>query len=157
LIKRFTKDSCVYLPFVSVANAKAWQYIVTLPKKEDRRTSLRHTLQLTCRISSDGALADSIKALTENVSRSGILVRWLKGMPLPEVGGSLTLDVQLPKNPEMAPRVMRCRTTVVRVVPGSGQEHEVALRVRAMRFVAAKQPAATCDLAAILIPNKFVM
>jgi hypothetical protein len=121
----------------------------------DRRTSLRHNLQLTCRIGSDRAHADS--TLTENISRSGICVRWLEGIPLPKVGGRLTLDLQLPKNPEMKARVMRCRTTVVRVIPGSGQEHEVALRVHTMSFVAAKHPATPCDLTAILVPNKFVM
>ncbi len=78
-------------------------------------------------------------------------------MPLPKVGGKLILDVQLPKNPGMKARVMRCRTTVVRVIPGSGQEREVALRVHTMSFVAAKQPATLCDLTAILVPNKFVM
>lgn len=43
------------------------------------------------------------RALTENVSRTGILVQWLDDIPLPEVGGRLTLDVHLPRNPEMAP------------------------------------------------------
>lgn len=140
-------------------NLTGWEYILTLPKQVDRRISLRHDLQLTCRIGSGREQAESPKALTENVSRSGILLRWREGMPLPlpKVGGSLTLDVQLPKNPEMKARVMRCRATVVRVVPGSGEEHEVALRVLNMRFVAPKESAAKCDLAAILIPNKFVM
>jgi hypothetical protein len=123
----------------------------------DRRISLRHNLQLICRIGSGRLLAVSNRVLTENVSRTGMLVRWLDGMPLPRVGGKLTLDVQLPKNPEIDPRVMRCRTTVVRVIPGSGRQHEVALRVHNMSFVAAKNPAATYDLAAIPIPNHRVM
>jgi len=123
----------------------------------DRRASFRHDLQLTCRIGSGQVLADSAIALTKNVSRTGILVRWLDGVPLPKVGGRLTLDVQLPKNLAMDPRVMRCRTTVVRVTSGSGRKQEVALRVHNMRFVAATNPAVTCDLAAIPIPNKLVM
>jgi hypothetical protein len=123
----------------------------------DRRTSFRHNLQLTCRIDSDRVLAYTSGVSTENVSRTGILVRWLDGMPLPKVGGRLTLDVQLPKNPEIDHRVIRCRTTVVRVTPGSGLEHEVALRVHNMSFVAARKPAAVCDLATIPIPNRLVM
>jgi len=123
----------------------------------DRRTSVRHNLQLTCRIGSARVLADSAIALTENVSRTGILVNWIDGVPLPKVGGRLTLDVQLPKNLAMDPRVMRCRTTVVRVTAGSGRTHEVALRVHNMRFVTATNPAAVFDLAALPIPNKLVM
>jgi len=123
----------------------------------DRRTSIRHDLQLTCRIASGRAQASVVRALTENVSRTGILVRWLEGTPLPKVGGRLTLDVQLPKNPEMDLRVMRCRTTVVRVIPRLGREHEVALQVHNMRFVAAKKAATIYDLAAIPITNNLVM
>jgi hypothetical protein len=94
--------------------------------------------------------------LTENVSRTGILVLWLDGTPLPEVGGRLTLDVHLPRNPEMSPRIMRCRTTVVRVIPGSGQKHEVALRVQNISFAAAR-PVTIFDLAAMPIPKNLVM
>jgi hypothetical protein len=119
----------------------------------DRRTSIRHDLQLTCRIASDRAQA----VLTENVSRSGLLVRWMEGTPLPKVGGKLTLDVQLPKNPEMDHRVMRCRATVVRVIPRVGAEHEVALRVHKMRFVAAKRATTIYDLAALPITTNHVM
>lgn len=154
---QLTKDISNGLPFVRVVNAAAWQYIVALLKRMDRRTNFRHDLQLTWRIGSGRVQADSAVALTENVSRGGILVRWLEGIPLPKVGRKLTLDVQLPRNPEMDPRVMRCRATVVRVVTGSGQKPEVALRVHNMRFVAAGKSAPTCDLAATLIPNKFVM
>jgi hypothetical protein len=123
----------------------------------DRRTSIRHELQLTCRIASGRAQTSVARTLTENVSRTGILVRWLKGTPLPKVGGRLTLDVQLPRNPETDLRVMRCRTTVVRVIPGSGPEHEVALRVHNMRFVAAKEAKTIYDLAAIPVTNNLVM
>ena len=123
----------------------------------DRRTSLRHDLQLICRIGSGRVQAESARALTENVSRTGILVQWLEGIPLPKVGGRLTLDVQLPTNPAMGPRVMRCRTSVVRVTSGSGRKHEVALRVHTMRFVAAEESAPGCDLASIPLPNKLVM
>jgi len=128
-----------------------------LLKQMDRRTSVRHDLNLTCRIASSRARASIVKALTENVSRTGLLVRWLEGTPLPKVGARITLDVQLPKNPEMDLRVMRCRTTVMRVIPGLGAEHEVALRVLNMRFVAAKKATTIYDLSAIPITNNLVM
>jgi hypothetical protein len=100
--------------------------------------------------------AGSASALTENFSRSGILVQWLNETPLPEVGRRLTLDVHLPGSPKSDRRIMRCRTTVVRVIPGLGHKHEVALRVHNMRFVAAK-PVAIYDLSAMPIPNNLVM
>jgi hypothetical protein len=122
----------------------------------DRRNSLRHDLQLRCGIGSGRNHIASARALTENVSRTGILVQWLDGTPLPEVGGRLTLDVHLPRGPEMPPRIMRCRATVVRVIPGSGEKHEVALRVHNMRFVAGS-PVTIFDLAAMPIPQNLVM
>jgi hypothetical protein len=51
---------------------------------------------------------------------------------------------------------MRCRTTVVRVIPRSGQKHEVALRVHNMRFVEATA-VTIFDLAAMPIPKNLVM
>jgi c-di-GMP-binding flagellar brake protein YcgR len=122
----------------------------------DRRNSFRHDLQLNCRIGSGRMHAASARALTENFSRTGILVRWLDGTPLPEVGIRLTLDVHLPGNLEMNLRVMRCRATVVRVIPGPDQKHEVALRIHHMRFVAAR-PVTIFDLAAMPIPKNLVM
>jgi hypothetical protein len=98
----------------------------------------------------------SVRALAENVSRTGILVQWLDGTPLPEVGRSLTVNIHLPGSSETGPRVMRCRTTVVRVIPGSGQKHRVALGVHNMRFVAA-MPVTIFDLAAMPIPESPVM
>ena len=46
-----------------------------------------------------------------------MLMRWMEGHPLPEVGSKLILEVLLPENSEFGSRVMRCRATVVRVEP----------------------------------------
>jgi c-di-GMP-binding flagellar brake protein YcgR len=80
-----------------------------------------------------------MRVLTENVSRTGILVRWMEGVPLPKVDGKLVLDLKLPENSDVGPRVMRCRTEVRRVAPGAGNSYEVALRVLSMRFMKVKR------------------
>ncbi len=101
----------------------------------DRRTKSRIDVQLTCRVNSGKAEATPVHALTENVSRSGMLMLWGGDSPVPQVSGKLTLDVMLPENSEFGPRVMRCRTEVIRVMERAKGAHEVALRVLSMRFI----------------------
>ena len=101
----------------------------------ERRTKSRIDVQLTCCVDAGKAEATPVRALTENVSRTGMLMRWSGTSPLPKVDGKLTLDVLLPENSEFGPRVMRCRTEVARVIQRGEGEHEVALRVLTMRFI----------------------
>jgi c-di-GMP-binding flagellar brake protein YcgR len=101
----------------------------------ERRTKSRIDVQLTCCVDAGKAQATPVRALTENVSRTGMLMRWSGSSPLPKVDGKLTLDVLLPENSEFGPRVMRCRTQVARVTERAQGEHEVALRVLTMRFI----------------------
>jgi c-di-GMP-binding flagellar brake protein YcgR len=96
-------------------------------------------VQLTCYVGSGRVTGAPMRALTENVSRTGILMRWMDGVPLPKVDGKLVLDLKLPENSEVGPRVMRCRTEVRRVAPGAENSYEVALRVLSMRFVKARR------------------
>jgi hypothetical protein len=93
--------------------------------------------------------AEPIRALTENVSRTGMLMRWVEGIPLPDIDGKLVMDLELPENSEFGPRVMRCRTAVIRVTPGEGKSHEVALRILSMRFIKAKREIRSSDLASM--------
>jgi c-di-GMP-binding flagellar brake protein YcgR len=101
----------------------------------ERRTKSRIDVQLTCCVDAGKAEATPVRALTENVSRTGMLMRWSGTSPLPKVDGKLTLDVLLPENSEFGPRVMRCRTEVARIIQRAEGEHEVALRVLTMRFI----------------------
>lgn len=101
----------------------------------DRRTKSRIDVQLACSVDAGKAEAMPIRTLTENVSRSGMLMRWGPGLPLPRLLKKLTLDVLLPENSDFGPRVMRCRTQVTRVVEREQGEHQVALRVLSMRFI----------------------
>jgi c-di-GMP-binding flagellar brake protein YcgR len=115
----------------------------------DRRTKSRIDVQLTCYVGAGRVVAEPIRAITENVSRTGMLMRWVEGIPLPRVDGKLVLDLQLPENSEFGPRLMRCRTAVIRVIPRNGHSHEVALRILSMRFIKPKRRIRPIDLAAM--------
>jgi c-di-GMP-binding flagellar brake protein YcgR len=117
--------------------------------KMDRRTKSRIDVQLTCYVGAGKVQAEPMRALTENVSRTGMLMRWMDGIPLPNIDRKLVLDLQLPENSEFGPRVMRCRTQVIRVTPVAGNSHEVALRVLSMRFIKGKREIRPIDLAAM--------
>ena len=113
----------------------------------DRRTKSRIDVQLTCYVGAGKVKAEPVRAFTKNVSRTGMLMRWMEGVPLPGIDKPLVLDLQLPENSDFGPRVMRCRTHVVRVTPCEGGSHQVALRVLSMRFIKAKRIILPSDLA----------
>jgi c-di-GMP-binding flagellar brake protein YcgR len=115
----------------------------------DRRTKLRIDVQLTCYVGAGKVHGAPMRAYTENVSRTGMLMRWIAGVPLPVLDGKLILDLELPENSDFGPRLMRCRTTVVRIDPCEGDNHAVALRVVAMQFVSTKRRVKPLDLAAM--------
>jgi c-di-GMP-binding flagellar brake protein YcgR len=114
----------------------------------DRRTKSRIDVQLTCFVGSGKAHAEPLRAFTENVSRTGVLMRWIEGTPLPDLERKLVLDVKLPENSGVGPRVMRCRTEVIRITP-AGKTHAVALRILSMRFVRDKRSPRVNDLASM--------
>ena len=112
----------------------------------DRRTKSRIDVQLRCYVGAGKVQAAPMRAFTENVSRTGMLMRWMEGVPLPQVAGNLILDIELPENSEFGPRVMRCRTEVVRVNPCEGNTHTVALRVVGMRFIKGRLNPCRCAI-----------
>jgi hypothetical protein len=101
----------------------------------ERRNKSRLYVELNCRINADRVEAAPVTTFTENVSRTGILMRWTRSVPLPEVEARLTVDIPLPETSGFGPRVMRCSTIVVRVIENATEEHEVALRISSMKFV----------------------
>jgi len=107
----------------------------------ERRTKARLDLQLLCRIGDDKLLSAPLEAFTENMSRDGILMRWIEPFPLPGVGCRLTVDVPLPANPGNTPRLMRCAATVVRIVRQKAGQPSVGLHIDNVRFVEPKAPA----------------
>ncbi len=74
--------------------------------------------------------------LTENISRSGLLVEWRgegSALPMPSIGQILTVEVELPANHGFGQKCIHCQGTVARI----SQDPEfprVALRVNYMDF-----------------------
>lgn len=101
----------------------------------DRRTKPRVDLRLCCRIVGRSLTSENSGETTENISRNGLLLRWTRPSPAPETGSALRVEVELPSDGVFAPRLMRCESTVVRVIPGDDGHSRVALKVETMRFV----------------------
>jgi hypothetical protein len=101
----------------------------------DRRIKSRIDLRLTCRVDRGGRLSENSGETTENISRNGLLLRWTRPAPLPETGSSLRVEVELPSDGAFAPRLIRCESTVVRIIAGEDGQSHVALQVHTMRFV----------------------
>jgi hypothetical protein len=119
----------------------------------DRRTKDRHDLRLLCHVGKPkagrkaagsptestlaGFISAEVESLTENMSRDGMLMRWLDEVPLPELGASLTVEIDLPAGPDFGPRVMKCAGTVVRITGRPGTKRSVGLRLEKVRFTKA--------------------
>lgn len=112
----------------------------------DRRTKSRIDVQLTCYVGAGRVKGEPMRTLTQNVSRTGMLMRWMEGVPLPKIDKKLVLDLELPENSEFGPRVMRCRAQVLRIDINRGNTHEVALRVLSMRFMKTRRRIKPSDL-----------
>jgi hypothetical protein len=107
-------------------------------KTDDRRARSRLDLQLICRVgagqvASTPVTPDSV-LLSENISRAGILLRWLPEIPLPQIGSSLTVEVELPAAKGQIPKMMRCDTKIVRIQGAGGSQPKVALTIEKIRF-----------------------
>jgi hypothetical protein len=113
----------------------------------NRRTKDRVDLRLQCRLgpqkvlSVTSATQAQVIGLTQNVSRCGLLMRWLDTIELPAPGSDLTVDIDLPADASFGPRLMRCRTTVVRIIRSSEGLLTVGMKIRNIRFVAPTGPA----------------
>ena len=125
------------------------------------RTSERLDLQLICRIGRSKMLSMPRSSpdvlMSENLSRAGILLRWLPTIPLPPIGCKLTIDVELPALPGEEPRAMRCAAQVVRIDTGEDSRQLVGMTIGKIRFVAATQtPARWIDLESMQSANSFL-
>lgn len=110
----------------------------------NRRTKDRLDLQLLCRVGAEKVLSKPSGAthslgLTENLSRSGLLMRWLDAVALPDVGTDLTVDIDLPVDASFGPRVMRCQATVVRILRPIGALPTVGMKIGNIRVIPAQQ------------------
>jgi hypothetical protein len=103
--------------------------------KMDRRTKSRVALRLSCRIDSGSLPSENSGDTTENISRNGLLLRWTRTAPVPRPGSTLRVEVELPSDGVFAPRLIRCESSVVRVIAGPDGHSHIALKVHTMRFV----------------------
>jgi hypothetical protein len=127
----------------------------------DRRSKERIDLQLICRIGRSEMLstprASCDVLMSENFSRTGILLRWLPTIPLPSIGSRLTIDVELPTEPGGEPRAVRCAAQVVRVATGEDSRQLVGMTIGKIRFVAAmRTPASRMHLESMPSANSFL-
>jgi hypothetical protein len=75
--------------------------------------------------------------LTENISRSGLLVAWRSegvALVLPAVGQIVTVEVELPANHGFGQKCIHCQGAVTRVSETDPENPRVALQVNYMDF-----------------------
>ena len=107
----------------------------------NRRTKERVDLNLQCRLGPSKVLSvpsasqSQIIGLTQNLSRCGLLMRWRENVELPVVGSELTVDIDLPADAAYGRRMMRCRTTIVRILKSAEGLPTVGMKIRNIRFV----------------------
>jgi hypothetical protein len=120
----------------------------------NRRTKERLDLQLLCRIGArtvlstpSGRQAAKVRGigLTENLSRSGLLMKWLDAVALPEIGAELTVDIDLPVDEAFGPRAMRCQATVVRIIRTGRTAPVVGMRIGNIRVITPSLPDAETE------------
>ncbi len=112
-------------------------------KEINRRESPRIEMKLHCHVASP-AVWGRCRMLTENVSRSGMLIRWhtagspegdaAGALPSPAAGQILTVEIELPANHGFGQKCIHCQGTVIRVDRGEPESPRVALRVNYMDF-----------------------
>jgi c-di-GMP-binding flagellar brake protein YcgR len=103
----------------------------------NRRRTFRFSLKLKCRVFSPFRTFTGFAGVTENISRTGILVRLTDATAnkrLPVVGNSARIVIDLPDNMNFSQKYLDCEATIVRAGPPEGDCLELGLRVRRMQF-----------------------
>ncbi len=105
-------------------------------KNINRRESPRIEIILRCHVTSPALWARSAM-VTENISRSGLLISWRGDgapLPAPSVGQIVTVEVELPANHGFGQKCIHCQGTVTRVSQAEADFPKVALQVNYMDF-----------------------
>lgn len=103
----------------------------------NRRETPRIEVKLTCYVSSPRVWSNGAVGVTENISRSGLLMLWngkQTGSRLPRVGDLITMDIELPAHHDFPTKCIHCQGTVVRVSVGENEPPRIALNVNYMKF-----------------------
>lgn len=101
-------------------------------------------VKLTCRVAPLGMALCNTAAVVENISRSGILLRWSNPLELavPCAGELLAIEIDLPANRVYGRKCIHCRATVVRVAQSDGEHARVAVTIDQIEFRDFRQAAA---------------
>ena len=106
-------------------------------KSINRRETPRIDVKLKCHVTSPRVWSNGFVGVTENISRSGLLLQWAgqqNGSRLPRVGDLITMDIELPSNHDFPSKCIHCQGTVVRVSATENEAPRVALTVNYMKF-----------------------
>jgi hypothetical protein len=103
----------------------------------NRRETPRIDVKLKCHVSSPRVWSNGFVGVTENISRSGLLLLWngkQVGSRLPRVGDLISMDIELPVHHDFPTKCIHCQGTVVRVSASENEAPRVALSVNYMKF-----------------------
>jgi len=127
----------------SSANKVAARYRELLQGLE-QRSHERINLALECRVSPGSRRSSGTMKLVENISRSGILIRWLPSdgpEDIPRPGDTLNIEMALPANHNFERKCWFCGGTVVRVTKAEDNSPLVAVRINTTKFRKYSPPA----------------
>jgi c-di-GMP-binding flagellar brake protein YcgR len=94
----------------------------------ERRERDRVNVRLQCRIDQRGRRESAACNVTENISRTGMLIRWeQERSAVPGVGDSVVVKLKLPANPLFGQRWMLFQAQVVRVSEAADESLMVAV------------------------------
>ena len=123
------------LPMLTCAHYSEHRILYLQLKMENRR-SLRFEVELACRLRW-GHVREAVNGITQNISRSGALVRcWPgpNGRGMPRAGDSLEMHILLPHSNVFGQKALYCRTSVVRADRNLAGACEIALSFEGLRF-----------------------
>lgn len=104
----------------------------------EQRSHERVNLALECRVTPGNKRSGGSIKVVENISRTGILIRWLSsGGPedVPRAGDTLNIEMALPANHNFDRKCWFCGGTVVRVSRAADDNSPlVAVRINTTKF-----------------------
>jgi hypothetical protein len=103
----------------------------------EQRSHERVNLALECRVTAGGKRSGGTMKLVENISRTGILIRWLPSegpQDVPRAGDTLNIEMALPANHNFDRKCWFCGGTVVRVTKAEDNSPLVAVRISTTKF-----------------------
>jgi PilZ domain-containing protein len=118
----------------------------------EQRSHERVNLALECRVTTGNKRSGGSMKVVENISRTGILIRWLSSdgpQDVPRAGDTLTIEMALPANHNFDRKCWFCGGTVVRVSKAADNSPLVAVRINTTKFRKYTPPASHKSIAQV--------